>query len=241
MSVGRRLAAYFVAPAGGSTPRDDAMLSADGRQRRADASAPAGDPPTRACAVPVAGTPTSLGVLAPAADAPALAAVLALALARRHRAPVAMVCVWSTAPARPLWRAPALPAAARLAAALAARGHEVRASGRLVLVRLAAEAAVAAAEAQRATAAAGPAPTVVVLGGPRAAVFEAVLAAQDLVVVAVAPGSDPALARLALAGLPRALSCEIPTARHGRLLAAAGVALLPSARRAFAAPVSALS
>ena len=45
-------------------------------------------------------TPPVVAVLAPPADAPALGAVLGLALARRERARVAVVCVWSPAPIR---------------------------------------------------------------------------------------------------------------------------------------------
>jgi hypothetical protein len=182
-----------------------------------------------------------LALLAPPADAPALAAGLGLALARRERAPVAVVCVWSAGTSRPSWRAPALPAAARLAAALAARGHGARASGRLVVVRLAAGCEDAATEALRVTAAAGAAPTVIALAGPRDAAFDAVLAQQDLVVLAAPAGSDPALARLAAAGLRRSVACEVPGPHPGRWLAAAGVALLPAARRALALPVEALS
>ena len=110
-----------------------------------------------------------------------------------------------------------------------------------MIVSLAARCEEAAAEAQRVIAAAGAAPTVLALAGPRAAAFDDLLASQDLVVVAVAPGSDPALALLAVAGLERGVACEVPPAHPGRSLAAAGVLLLPSARRALSAPVEALS
>lgn len=235
MSLGRRLAEHFVAPAGEEPPR------ADERGRRADTTA-AGAPPTRARAVPPPRTPASVALLAAEGDAPALAAGLALALARRDRAPAAVVCLWvGGGSARPTWRAPALPAAARLASALAGRGHAARASGRLVTVRLAAAADRAATEALRVMAATGAAPAVLALAGPRAAAFDALLDEQDLVVVAVAAGSDPALARIAVAGLQRGVACEVPPAHPGRSLAAAGIALLPSVRGALAAPVEALS
>jgi len=240
MSLARRITEHFVAPADGrATP--DGLTCADGRRWRADTTTPAGGPPTRACAVTPPRTPASVALLAPASDAPALAAGLALALTRRERAATAVVCVWSLAPARTLWRAPALPAATRLARALVTRGHAAVGSGRLVVVRLAAGCEEAAAEALRVAAAAGAAPTVLALAGPRAAAFDALLHAQDLVVIAVAPDADPALARLAVAGLERAVACEVPPAHPGRALAAAGVALLPSARRALAVPVEALS
>lgn len=239
MRLARRLAEHFVAPAG-DAPADE-LTCADGRGRRADTT-PAGAPPTRACAVPPPRTPASVALLAAQGDAPALAAGLALALARRERASTAVVCVWSAGgPMRSPLRAPALPAAARLAAVLAGRGHVARASGRLVSVGLAAGPAEAAAEAMRVSAAAGAAPTVLALAGPRAAAFDVLLDDQDLVVVAVAAGSDPALAQLAVAGLQRSVVCEVPPAHPGRSLAAAGVALLPSARRLLAAPVEALS
>jgi len=240
MSFARRLAEHFLAPAG-ERPRGDGLACAEGRRRRADTT-PAGAPPTRACAVTPPRTPASVALLAAAGHAPAVAAGLALALARQEHAPVAVVCLWAASgSARPPLRAPALPAATRLAAALATRGHDARASGRLVGVRLAGLAHEAAAETLRVTAAAGSAPTVLALAGRRAAAFDAVLDEQDLVVVAVAAGSDPALARLAVAGLERAVACEIPHAQPGRSLAAAGVALLPSVRRALAVPVEVLS
>jgi hypothetical protein len=184
--------------------------------------------------------PASVALLAPAGDAPGVAAALALALARRERAASAVICVWSPGGARVPWHAPALPAAARLARALAGRGHAARGAGRLVVVQLAVGCEEAASEALRVTAAAGAAPAVIALAGPRAAAFDALLESQDLVVVAVAPGADPALARLAVAGLRRAVACEVPPAHPGRALAAAGVALLPAVRRALAVPVEAL-
>jgi hypothetical protein len=108
-------------------------------------------------------------------------------------------------------------------------------------VRLSAVGAEAASQALRVSAAAGPAPTVLALAGPRAAAFDALLAMQDLIVVAVPPAADAALTHLATAGLQRALTCPLPSAASGRALAAAGLALLPSTRRALAAPISALS
>jgi hypothetical protein len=240
MTVARRIREYFVVPVDGRAAPADPVTRARGRKRRADAATPAGVPPTRACAVSPPRTPASVAVLAAVGDAPALGAGLGLALARRERAPVAVVCVWSAVPSRPVWRAPALPAAARLASTLRARGHVARGCGRLVIVRLAAPCEEAAAQVPRVSAAAGAAPTVLALAGPRAAAFETLLAEQDLVVVAVAPGADPALARLAVAGLERAIACEVPPARPARSLTTAGVALPPSARRALAAPVAAL-
>jgi hypothetical protein len=85
---------------------------------------------------------------------------------------------------------------------------------------------------------------VLALGGPRVAAFDGLLAEQDLVVVATPSGTDPALGRLALAGLQSAVArvcvCEVPPARPDRAVAAAGLALLPSTRRPLAVAVEAL-
>lgn len=245
MRVARRVAEHFVAPVDSRAAREigasaGRRRAAGRRDNRADAP-PAGVRAPRACAVPPPRTPASLAVLAPAPDAPALGAALALALARGRRSPVAVVCIWAPDAGRPPWGVPALPAAARLARALVARGHEARGSGRLVLVRLAPACETAAAEALRASSAAGPAPAVLALAGPRAAAFDALLAEQDLVVVATAAGTDPALTRLALTGLERGIACDLPPARPARSLAAAGVVLLPAVRRALAEPVAAVS
>jgi hypothetical protein len=245
MMWARRIADVFVAPADehdattAREPRSRAPRGSDRRSRRAPRGARAGVDRSRSSGVerPAA----AVAVLAPASDAPALGAALGMALARAGRAPVCVVCVWSPAPARSGWRAPPTPAAARLASTLRARGHDAGASGRLVLVALSTGEEEAASQALRVGAAAGSAPTVVVLGGPRAAAFDGLLAMQDLVVVAVASGSDASLARLASAGLERALTCALPPADPARALAAAGLVLLPSTRRALAAPVAALS
>ena len=242
MTVARRIAELFVAPADGAHAARDHRHHADlapsrersrPRPRPRPVTAPAEAPATARSAPAVA-------VLAPPADAAALGSALALALARDRRASAAVVCVWSAAPPRPSGRAPARPAAARLAASLAGRGHDARAAGRLVLVRLAGTEEDAASESLRVGAAAGAAPAVLALAGPRAAAFDVALAAQDLVVVAVPPAADPALAQLAVIGLERAVVCPLPPADPARALAAAGLALLPAARRALAAPVAAL-
>jgi hypothetical protein len=113
-----------------------------------------------------------------------------------------------------------------------------------VLVRLAAGPAEASIEARRATAAAGDAPTVLALGGPRVAQFDELLGEQDLIVIATPSGTDPALSRLALSGVARhaarACACDIPAARLPRVAAAAGLVLLPSARRWLTDAVEAL-
>lgn len=235
MTLARRIAAHFVAPA------DERGADAGGGRRPHRSSGPAGNPFAQPPAPDDERPPPAVALLAPPADAPALGAALGLALARAMRTPTCIVCVWAPAAARAGWRSPAMPAAARVASTLRERGHEAAAAGRLAVVRLGAEGAEAASQALRVSAAARSAPTVLVLGGPRVAAFDALLEMQDLVVVAVAAGADASLARLATAGLERALTCTVPPADPARALAAAGLVLLPSARRALAAPVAALS
>jgi hypothetical protein len=234
MSVLRTLRDHFVMPAD------------DPRSASHEAFVAPDEEPGRACAEPAPRTPPGVALLSAAADAQPLGAALGLVLASRRRAPVVLVCVWTTSSGgAPSWRAPALPGTRRLVAALCARGHDARPAGRLALVRLAPQVDDAAAEARRAVAAAGVAPAVLALGGPRVAAFDALLREQDLVVVAVPSGTDPALARLALAGLvsgaARACLCEVSRAHPARTIAAAGLTLLPSARRALAGPIEALA
>ncbi len=234
MSLLRGVVEHFVVPA--ADPRAPAREDFAGR----------GERPDRACAEPAPRTPPGVAVLASPADVQPLAGALGLALADRRRAPAVAVVVWTAEQLAegPSWRAPALPAARRLAAALAARGHVVAAAGRLAIVRLPLAPDDAAGQARRAIAAAGTAPVVLALGGPRAAAFDALLDEQDLIIVATARGADPALARLAVAGLSfgsvRVCVCEVPPAQPARTLAAAGLTLLPSARRALAGSVEAL-
>jgi len=234
MTLARRIAELFVAPAG-----DPRLQPADRSRSRVAAREAADRVDTTRSGI--TGPPPAVALLAPPADAPALAVALGLALARARRVPAGIVCVWSPERTRSGRRAPPMPAAGRVAAALRARGHDATATGRLAVVRLSACGEEAASQALRVGAAAGAAPTVLAIGGPRTAAFDALLAMQDLVVVAVAPEADASLARLASAGLERALTWALPPADPGRALAAAGLVLLPSARRALAAPVAAVS
>jgi hypothetical protein len=247
MSLRRRVYEHFVIPPADRLPVGDGFVIPSRPPLPGDHEDFVGpdEVPNRACAVPRPRTPPGIAVLCAAADAPGLGAALALAVARRFRAPVAAVCAWTGSEStRPSWRAPALPAARRLATALTARGHQAHATGRLALVHLTPGCDEAAAEARRAIAAADPAPAVVVLGGPRAAAFDELLAEQDLVVVATRSGTDPALSRLAVASLAgatvRACTCEVAPTPSARTLAAAGLTLLPSVRRALAGPVEAM-
>lgn len=131
------------------------------------------------------------------ADAVPVAAALAGELRARERAAAALLVTWPGEPPRPALGARA---AQRLAARLDARGLEAVARGRLAWLALAGPAAGAAAAAVRAEAATD-APAVVAVTGPRCAATDALLDERDLVVVAVARDTDPALAELAVAGL----------------------------------------
>ena len=237
MSLRRLVCEHFVAPV------DDA------HRGPCENFVSPGEDPDGACAVTLPRTPPGVGLLCGPADAPALGAALGLLLASRHRAATVAVCLWTAGrPLRVRWRAPALPAARRLMSALAARGHDAVGAGRLVTVRLPAACDDAATEARRVVAAAASAdgaPTVLALGGPRAGAFDTLLAEQDLVVVAARSGAAPVLARLAVQGLTAeavcACACDVPGAAPARALAEAGLLLLPSARRALAGPIGAMT
>lgn len=212
-------------------------MSGGGLLRRFVASAP----PERSAAVApparpnVPASPPTLGVVAAPAFAAAAGAAVALAAARAVGARAALACVWCPDDARvraPV-HGPALPGARRLAMTLAARGHEVRPAGRLVLVRLTADEAGAAAEAQRVVAAAGAAVAVVVAGA-RSEVLDAVLAAQDALVLWPEPDAPARIGELALASLQRlgrpAVAVEANLGARSRALALAGVAAPAGAR-----------
>jgi hypothetical protein len=188
-----------------------------------------------------AASPAAVAVLCDAADARAVGVAVATLLARRSRAACGLACVWTApgAPAPPDARPPAGRATRRLAATLAARGLTVRACGRAAFVALDADPAAARAGAGRAAAAAGTAPVVLVLGGPRPAAFDALLAEQDAVLVLMRPGADPALAALAAGGLPDAGPAvavrPLSLTPAARAVAGGGLAVPPSLRRALEA------
>lgn len=118
-----------------------------------------------------------LAVVCAAHDVAARAAAVALAISARGPA---LALSWS--PAEPGWapRVPAIPAAARLAGSLHARGIEARASLRLVHAHVA-----DAAGARMALAASDRAPAVIGVAVPRTAAVDAVLAAMDGIVIAL--------------------------------------------------------
>jgi hypothetical protein len=145
-------------------------------------------------------------VLGGAADVRAAARALAARLAALQGPAAGVLASWSAGevpePAREApTRSGLLPArggAARLATALVERGHDARAAGRLVEVRLGEEPG-AVAEAERVQDAARHAPLVLALGGARGEAWDRLLAAQDLVLLAAGARVPEALASVALA------------------------------------------
>jgi hypothetical protein len=176
---------------------------------------------------PVATAAPTAAVCGPQAEATAAA----LALLLRARGPV-VVCAWSAAAQRP--SAPPTVGARRLAASLQARGLDAAATGRLVAVRLDAEPHVAVAEAGRAMAAAGDAPVVTAICGPRDPAFDGLLDGQDVTVVAAGDVPDE-LVRLGVAALGHKAVAVSSLPAASRWLARAGLWATPAARRALAA------
>jgi hypothetical protein len=181
----------------------------------------------------------ALATLSAAEDARAVAVAAAGILARRARAACALACVW-TAPEghrHPEARPPAGRASRRLAAALCARGLDALPCGRAAVVALPPDPDEAVAAAGRATAAAGAAPAVLALGGPRAAAFDDLIAAQDRVLVVTRPDGAGAIGALAVAGLPTGgpphETCAVALGTVARALAAGGLATPAALRRAL--------
>jgi hypothetical protein len=186
-----------------------------------------------------AAAPLAVALLCAPDDAATLGVAAAALMARRVRAPCALVCVW-TGPhprRRPDPRAPASRAARRLTVALVARGLDATARARAAVVALPAEPADAVAATARAGAAAGSHPTVLVLAGPRPSSFDELLAHQDRVLVLTRPGADPKVASLAVAGIPStgatATAHAVGLGPAARALAAAGLAVPAALRRAL--------
>jgi len=247
----RAVCEHFVAPVDAPAGAQRRAEGARGKdrprlRRQHESFASPGEDPDWACAVTAPRTPPGVGLLCGPGDASVLGAALGLLLAREHRSAVVAVGVWTGGPGpRATWRAPALPAARRLAGALRSREQDARCAGRLVVVHLPIDAGEAATAARRVAASAGAVPTVLALGGPRVGAFDELLADQDLVVVAPRNDADPVLARLAIDGLAAqalcACACEVPPAAPARVLAEAGLVLLPSARRALEGPIAAMA
>jgi len=219
-----RVAAWFVTPLGSAPPtcepepplrvaREDELVDlaelgyADGRF----------SPPVAARVHAV----SRAAVLGAPGDVPAAAAALALDLRRRRRTGTAIVVLWAADAVPPLpapaLAAPGLPGARRLAARLARRDITASAHGRLVWIPL----GCALDEVARIAAAAGDAPVVLGLLGPRSAAADTLLAAHDAALLAADP--DSPLAALAVADLGRLgvpLRCWAPPAAGAARLAA---------------------
>jgi hypothetical protein len=207
-----RIGAAFLAPRDPGAPDRPASREGAGRPR-VDA---AGPPPAR-----------SVCVLCRPRDAWPAGGAVALALLGDADASAAVVATWGVA--APALQAPAGPAARRLAARLAVRGHAATASGRLVLVAI-----DEVAEAARIAAAIDGEPVVRVLAGARDGVVDAVLAHADHVVV-VADAPDDAVAALAAGTLDASASLlHLAAAPAARALAATGVALVAPLREQVA-------
>lgn len=187
--------------------------------------------PAGARAEPVAVAAPFAAVCGP--DAEGVAAALALTLGARG--PV-VVCSWAAADRRA--GVPATMGARRLAASLQGRGLDAAATGRLVLVRLDADPHVAATEAGRAAAAAGDAPVVTAICGPREPAFDELLARQDITVVAAGETSEE-LVRLGLAALGDRAYAAPSLGAAASWAARAGLWATPLARRAVTAARSA--
>lgn len=192
-----RLATIFVAPA-------------CGLERRATRAAETAGPRT-------------VALLAPGGALPALAGAMGLVLARRRRAPCAVVVLPGMLAGLPV--APAFPAAGALARRLAVDHVAATASGRLVRVGDA-DAALSAGES-----------VPVVLGvearGPEE---DSVLGEQDRVVVALPRSASPELRALAVQDAARVSRATgaivIPAlAAPAQAVAAAGLYVSPSMRR----------
>jgi hypothetical protein len=165
--------------------------------------------PRRAAHGDAAEIAPSLGVLSAGRDVHPLAVAAGLVVARRH--PAAVVCVHAPGmdPLAPALRAPARPAAARLAASLRARGLEADARGKVALVHLGRGDAEPTAAAAGAIGAAGPLPIVLAVAA-RDPDVDVLLATQDAILVALPPSAEPALVELATASA-RALTPNVAT------------------------------
>jgi hypothetical protein len=127
--------------------------------------------------------------------------------------------------------------ARRLAASLEARGLAVTASGRLVRVRLDDDPHVAAIEAARVAAAAGDAAVVTAICGPREPAFDALLAGQDVTVVAAGDAPEE-LVRIGVASLGHRAVAASSVPALPAWAARAGICASPAARRALAAALA---
>jgi hypothetical protein len=232
----RALRDFLLAPPDGAALESSAAAVDAGTARPARRGRTA-----RASTVPAERrVPRSAAVLCATDDAAAAGVAAATLLARRARASCGLALVWTGAAPAP--RTEAAPfagrGARRLASVLNGRAVGARGCGRAVLVALPADPDEALAVGRRAAAAAGEAPVVLVLGGPRAEAFDAALAEQDRLVVLTRPGADATVAALAVASLPAdappGAARTVALRPAARVLAVAGLAVPGPLRRALA-------
>lgn len=179
--------------------------------------------------------PRRIVLLAGGPSAPAVGAALAEGLRAGARTAVAVLLL---PPGPEAVRLPPSAGARRLAASLQARGIVARTSGRLVLVTW--EPGAAAGDVLgRVEAAAGDAPVVVVVSGPRTDAGDATLREADAVVAAMPSGADPALrVLLAVGGAPvtTVLTVDVPVlGRSVPFLAGSALREVRAAGRALGA------
>jgi hypothetical protein len=167
--IGAVIAGWFVRPAGAWAPEHASRRLA----------------PVEEPVVLAGGDATALG----------LGAGLALALSRQG---VAVVACWRVPAAERRRSGLATSAARRLVGSLQARGVQASAAGRLIVVALPADARDAVVLLHRVESACGGAVCLPVLGGPRGAEWDAVLAERG---TAVLHGADEAVLELAVARL----------------------------------------
>jgi len=137
------------------------------------------------------------------------------------------VAAWGPGIVLPAARAPATPAARKVAALLRSRGHEAAATGRLVHVLLGDDAPAGAGR----IGAAASCPCITVIAGPRDERVDGLLGAQDRVLIdADEPVADLALMSLAAVDVPARCLAISGASAAARALAATGIALVPPLR-----------
>ena len=181
-----------------------------------------------------AGSYPALAVVAPAAVLGPVCCAAAVALARRARAPRALVCTYTGVDpvARP-------PRALRdaLSASLDARGIATLRRGRVLIAELPGDAAVAARTATMALAV--PAPSVLGVSLRAAALDDLMTTCDAMLVVAPGDGAIAELARASAAALGRSIvRLDAPSGPVARALAVAGLAAPAGVRRAIAEVLS---
>lgn len=248
MSALSRLAEYFVAPA-------DQLSTRRGRAQpatppagtgalglppgtRSTGAAPAWLPPAHSAPL---GSEGGDSVALPPCFRTAAVATRALVLGRRHatsgtaaavahelrallKSPSAVLLVWGAH--APKSAAPASPAARLLVECLRALELPATPCGRLAVVTLSADAALARTEVERVWEAVADTPCVLAVSGPRPVELEPLVAGHDLVVVTSTP-ADAGVAQIAAWELtrrgPRVVTTAPLPSGPGRALARAGM------------------